>query len=99
MAKVLNPLFSLAASGRFGNIVYETGPYGPYVRVHVPQRKKPTAKQLEQNYRFGICADKWRLLSDEDKRALDVRALPLQLSGFNLFIREEYDKLYGLKTD
>ncbi len=94
MAKVLNPLFSLSASGRFGNIVYESGRYGPYVKVHVPQRKKPTERQLEQNFRFGMAADAWRLLTDSEKDEYRKKSSHLQMTGFNLFIREYFERFY-----
>ncbi len=88
MAKVINPLFSNSARGRVGGLVFQTGIYGQFVRTHVPQRYKPTAAQLQQNYDFGVAADAWRLLSDEDKAILNIRAAVFNITGFNLYIKE-----------
>jgi len=105
MAKLINALFSISAAGRLGGLVYETGPSGQYVKVHTPQRKKPSEKQRIQNFLFGVASDKWRLLTDEEKKALNIRAQPLKITGYNLFIKENIGKIaqygtakYGIDT-
>ncbi|GAG94987.1 unnamed protein product, partial [marine sediment metagenome] len=86
--KLINALFSHSAHGRVGGIVYQTGPGGQYARTHVPQRYKPSTAQRQQNYFFGVAADAWRSLSDEEKAELNTRASKINISGFNLYIKE-----------
>jgi len=88
MVKVINPLFSNSARGRVGGLVFQTGTYGAYVRGHVPQHKKPSAAQLQQNYFFGVAADAWRMLTDEQKEEWIVKAYSTGMTGYNLFIKE-----------
>lgn len=88
MVKVINPFLSVECRGKFGGCIYQTGLYGQYVRGYVPQTFKPTEAQLLQNYLFGVAADKWRLLSDEEKEELNRRANPMKMTGFNLYIKE-----------
>lgn len=92
MAKLINALFSNSAHGRLGGLIYEVGKFGQYVKAHVPQHKKPTAAQLQQNLFFGNAADAWRLLSDVQKAEYNTRAVPLQITGFNLYIKENIEK-------
>lgn len=88
MVKVINPLFSNSAAGRVGGLVYQSGTYGPYVKGHVPQHRKPTALQLQQNTFFGLAADAWRVLTDEQQQEWNVKAYGLGMSGYNLFIKK-----------
>ncbi|GAH57252.1 unnamed protein product, partial [marine sediment metagenome] len=81
------PLCSLDAHGRVGGLIFEGGPYGQYVKTHVPQRGRPTAAQLYQNYLFGVAADKWRTLTDEKKELWNKDAAGMQMTGFNLYIK------------
>ncbi len=90
MAKTVNPLFSLSAAGKLGGLIYQTGRYGSYVKAHVPQRFKPSALQLQHNYAFGVTADNWRVLSDQQKVELNERAGPMKMTGFNLYIKENF---------
>jgi len=91
MVKLLNPLFSNTASGRFGGLIYESGPWGPYAKALVPQHRKPTAKQIQQNYFFGIAADSWRELTDAEKAEWNVKARGMKMTGFNLYIKENIE--------
>lgn len=88
MVKVINPLFSNSAHGRVGGLVYQVGRSGQYVKGHVPQHKKPTIAQLQQNYFFGVAADAWRLLTDEQKQEWNVSAYGSGMSGYNLYIKK-----------
>lgn len=90
MVKVLNPLYSQSAHGRFGNIVFQGNQFGQFVRVHVPQRYRPSEEQIENNYKFGAAADAWRLLSAEEKTALNVEARQFGITGFNLYIKRHF---------
>ncbi|MEE8341916.1 MAG: hypothetical protein V3R52_07450 [Candidatus Neomarinimicrobiota bacterium] len=91
MVKVINPLFSNSARGRFGGLVYQTGIYGQYVRTHVLQHRRPSPAQLQQNYFFGVAADSWRVLTDLEKAEYNTRAVPFRITGFNLFIKENIE--------
>ena len=71
-----------------GGIVYQGGPYGATCRTHTLQRYKPTALQIQQNYFFGIAADNWRILTQEEKDVYIERAKGMYMSGYNLFIKE-----------
>ena len=88
MVKLINPLFSNSAHGRVGGLIYEVGLYGQYAKAHVPQHKKPTAAQLQQNYFFGVVSDSWRELSDVQKAEWNSRAVPFNITGYNLYIKE-----------
>lgn len=88
MVKVINPFSSVSCHGKVGGMVYQSGRWGQIVRTHVPQRFKPTEAQLQQNYFFGAAADAWRELSAEEKEEYRQRAVPLKMTGFNLYIKE-----------
>ena len=88
MVKIINPFFSVSCHGKFAGCVYQSSPNGQIVRTHVPQRKKPSEAQRQQNYFFGTAADAWRLLTDEQKAEYNSRASKLKMTGFNLYIKE-----------
>jgi len=89
MVKVLGPLFSNSAKGKYGAMVFQSSPNGNIVRCHVPQKKKPSKKQLFQNYLFGSTADKWRSLSDEDKQHYEYLAKGKKMTGFNYYLKHQ----------
>lgn len=91
MVRVSAPLGSMQARGKMGCLIYEVGRYGQYCKMYTPQRKRPSEAQKEQNYKFGTAADKWRILSDEEKEEWTKRAVGLKMTGFNLFIKENID--------
>ncbi len=88
MVKLINPLFSNSAHGKMGGIVYQGGPNGATARTHVLQRYRPSAAQIQQNYFFGIAADNWRVLTQEQKDVYINKAKGTYMSGYNLFIQE-----------
>lgn len=91
MAKVIGPCFSITAQGKLGALIFETGPSGAYVKGHTPQRKKPTPAQIQQNTFFGTAADNWRELTPAQKAEYNERAGTLQMTGFNLYIKENIE--------
>lgn len=91
MVKLTNPLFSHQAHGRIGGIVYEGNRYCQYAKAYTPQRYKPTAAQIQQNYFFGEAADAWRDLPEEEKQEYRDRAVGMKMSGYNLFIKENIE--------
>ena len=88
MVKCINPLFSTTARGRVGGLVYQASNNGFMCRTHVLQRHKPSESQLALNYAFGVAADSWRLLTDEEKDEYNRRASGKRMSGYNLYIKE-----------
>ncbi|GAH57981.1 unnamed protein product [marine sediment metagenome] len=88
MVKLINPFGSISAHGKFGGLIFETGPWGQYARGHTPQTKRPSEKQYLQNYYFGLAADAWRILSYAEKVEWDIKARGKRMTGFNLYIRE-----------
>ena len=88
MVKCINPLFSNSAHGKVGGLVYQTSICGQMCRVHVPQRKRPSQAQKDLNYAFGVAADKWRVLTEEEKQPWIIKARGLKMTGYNLFIKE-----------
>lgn len=88
MAKVINPFGSVSAHGRIGGLVFQTGRWGQIVKGHVPQRGAPTKKQYNQNYLFGLAADDWRFLTDEEQEEWNIKARGKRMTGFNLYIKE-----------
>lgn len=90
MAKLIGALGCNSARGKMGSLVYQTGNYGQYVKIHTPQRKKPSESQIHFNYLFGIASDKWRVLTDEEKVEWTVKARGKKMTGYNLFIKENF---------
>lgn len=88
MVKLVNPLFSNSAAGKCGGLIYQTGKYGQYAKGHVPQHKKPTEAQLQQNFFFGEASDAWRILTPEQKQEWNIKAYGSGMSGYNLYIKE-----------
>lgn len=88
MAKLINPLGSISAHGRFGGVIFQTGPWGQIVKGHVPQRYRPTEEQYYRNFLFGRCADEWRVLSDQEKEEWNIKARGKKMTGFNLYMKE-----------
>lgn len=88
MVKVINPLFSNSAHGRLGGLVYQTSQQGQIVKGYVPQHRKPTEAQIQQNYFFGIVSDAWRELTPEQQEVWNLQAQGTKLSGYNLYIKE-----------
>jgi len=99
MAKVINPFGSISAHGKFAGLIFQSGRWGQIIKGHVPQRKKPSKLQLVQNYLFGVTADEWRLLTDEQKEEWNKKASGKKMTGFNLYIKENMkhpgEVLYG----
>jgi hypothetical protein len=89
MAKIIAPLFSGAASGRFSNLAEFRMVNGQAIAAGIKERRKPIAPQTEaQASRFKTAANAWTAL-DEVSRDLWRDAAALQsMSGYNLWIRE-----------
>ena len=90
MAKLWGPLFSLSAHGKLGALIYECGRYGQYVKGLTPQRYKPSEAQLVLNVTFGITAENWHALTDQQKETYNVNARGTKMTGFNLYIKQHF---------
>jgi len=93
MAKTRGPLFSVTASGTIskavsfrttkdGNIA--TGYHYPGSRI----KTNPSIIQIERRNRFSELATAWANLSTEEKEEYNERAIPLRMTGWNLYLRE-----------
>lgn len=53
----------------------------------IPQQPR-TSKQIAQRRAYGMCYEQWYKLSDAEKQQYNKRAEKLQISGYNLFMKE-----------
>lgn len=74
--------------GKLGNFVYYFWGEDYLKRAYVKPVQPWTALQLTraQKFRNGVMA--WQALTVPQKEAYNVRADPLKMSGFNLFMSE-----------
>lgn len=97
MTKIRGPLLSLIASGRFaGNVVFRNTPHGPVAtRFHFPGSANtvtPSAAQLANRANYGSLVASWRALTQPQRDLWNADALPLKISGWNLYLRMNFDK-------
>lgn len=96
-AKVINPLLSVEARGRFGGIVYNTWHGISYAKAHSGPNQPNSAAQLAARARLVTVGADWRDLTQVQRDAWSVYAdahpeqdwtgNPLRLTGQNWFIR------------
>lgn len=90
MAKCWGALFSLSAHGKLGALVYQSGRLGQFVKGYTPQRYKPSASQLDMNYAFGVTAENWHSLTDNQKQTYEDLARGRNMTGFNIYIKKHF---------
>lgn len=93
MAKLKGPLFSLGAVGGVGGEILFRCRRGVAFasRLFFPGSKKsfvPSSSQLSQRELYRTTAAAWSALSWPEKKIYVDRALPLHLSGYALYMRE-----------
>ena len=98
MAKIKGPLHSIRASGRYAsNLIFRDTPHGPVAtRFHFPGSANditPSAAQLANRDRYGLLVADWRALTQPQRDVWDADAVPLSVSGWNLFLRAKFSKL------
>lgn len=99
MVKVINPFFSQEVRGRFKDVVYQTGPSGNKVITHTPQRKPPSQKQIEMNFKFGRASENWALLPEPVQHRYIKYSSGEQMSAYNYFVKlwMNDNLIYGLR--
>lgn len=87
MAKLDRPLFGVSATGTFARaLAFRKTPFYPSVAQLPLSKTSPSPAQSAQRLRYRDACSAWDDLSPEQKQVyVDTR--PLNLSGFNLFIR------------
>ena len=89
MAKVTGPLFSMDASGKFGNdLVFGKWKGINYARRHVNPTQPNTRKQLAVRDKFRQAAALYQRLSGDDREAWRRSASGQPLTGYNLFMKK-----------
>ncbi len=88
MAKVTAPLFSIEASGKFGDsMVFGKWKGINYVRMHTKANQPNTKAQLAVRDKFRQAAALYQRLTGDDKAAWKRSASGQPLTGYNLFIK------------
>lgn len=88
MSKLKAPLLSLEAHGTLAdNLTFQKRSGSKFVRRKpTPTDPKSTA-QLAQRDAYQRAASSWNDLTDAQKAAWNMRARPLRITGFNLYMR------------
>jgi hypothetical protein len=96
MAKVTGPLHSMTASGKLGGALSFLGAArGAVVRsitgrtadAAAGRKRPPTPLQEQVRARWSSGVAAWHALTPENQSALTAEAMPLGLTGYNLFMR------------
>lgn len=58
------------------------------LRRHTMRTDNPSPEQLQGRARIAAANQAWKLLQPRDKTAYGLRARQLQMSGYNLFVKE-----------
>ena len=95
MARVKNPLMSLEARGKFTKAsAFRGDAHGSVaIRRSYPGSRNafsPSQNQLDNRAIYGALYQQWSELSAPEKADYDARASLLRLSGWNLFLRENF---------
>ena len=89
MARVTAPLFSAAASGKFGDICEFRMVGNRVIAGAVKRRRAPfTEAQQTQALRFKEAAGAWSTLGNYDQEMWASYGPMYDLSGYQLYIRE-----------
>ena len=93
MAKVRGPLMSVDARGNWsaGTLQYRGGLHGTHVYRPTPpgnvNQTPATPAQASVRARYAVALSTWRQLDIEERQAHNEKALPLGLSGWNLYLQ------------
>lgn len=89
MAKVKGPLFSLSASGKFGEALeFRTGGGKTTVSAARVCTKPRSEAQAAQSSRFSDAVAGWADLSELQKGNWKTWAKPTKLNGYQLYLSE-----------
>lgn len=86
MAKVVNPLMSISATGQLGGTIIFAG-LGKGSRAYKLKPPKGTGNPVRKTHYSNGCAA-WKALTNEQKNSFVEAAKPLKLTGFNLYMRD-----------
>ena len=75
-------------SGKVGDRVYYLYGKKQCMRRYVIPRNPDTAEQRAGRRNFAAAVSSWKNLSSETKKEYDRDALPLRISGYNLYISQ-----------
>lgn len=78
---------------RMGNVVFTKWKKTPVVRIYVNQRKSNTPDQLRVRGFFTKCVALWKTLPESDKNSWRREARDLNMSGYNLFLSVNTQRL------
>jgi hypothetical protein len=89
MAKITNPLFSQDARGSVAKLINYQNQIGTNIaRLHLATNLVPTTAQKLQREAYASQSEKWLTLPINERQRYVKRAEKLQISGFNLFLKE-----------
>lgn len=89
MAKTTGPAMSIEARGSIGEgLTFSERKTGSQVRFQRKQKSPNTTLRAPVRLRYGQAVEAFRALTQEQKDALNLRAIPLHISGWNLFMKE-----------
>jgi hypothetical protein len=92
MAKSRHPLFSLSARGGFArSLIFLKGLKGHNVTFFHRPNKNVSNKQKIVRDRFYNAKTAWNALTAEQKEVYNDLAIPLRITGYNLFLSEFVD--------
>ena len=91
MAKVTNPLISIAATGSVGHAINFQNQHGLQIaRQYQKTNLKPSTAQANNRNTYKNAITAWHELAGAQKIAYKIRAKPLQITGFNLFVADYF---------
>jgi len=94
MVKVIGPLFSVAASGVFKDMLeFRTGNGQTTVSERRKVEKPRTAAQQAQSAKFAAAVAGWHAATAEQKTAWKAAAVNTGLSGYQLYLSEYQTQL------
>ena len=92
MAKTEGPLFSQDAHGTVADLLtFSARKSCKQVRFQKKQTDVITTARTEHRAVFLAAVAAWNLLNAGEKAVYDTRAVPLKITGYNLFVREYID--------
>jgi hypothetical protein len=94
MSRVSGPLMSVDASGSFSPLLtFRTTKQGVVVvRRSAPgsvNASAPSSAQANNRALYAYILSEWQALTSGEKQTYNDRATPLQLSGWNLYLKEQ----------
>jgi len=96
MAKTESPLMSFSASGSIGQrLVFSERASGSQARFQRKQKDKITAPRIVERDRYSASVQTWNEMTFDEQQVFVVRAILLQMTGYNLFMKEALPDIEG----